>query len=381
MPELRPLAPDLAPESHALAEALRELFCGLGISVRRYAARRSRDPGALSRYLGGTRVPPWEVVMDLLTDLAEHRGRPTTPATFEHVRRLHRAAEAAAGSPRQATEILTQQLADADRTSRRSSARGEVLEEALLDRSHRIADLEVRLNQIESRWATERERADRLAAGWGEAGALRRERDRLQSEVSELRAELADAQRRREEAEARCALLERQMELVERQSAATPGRPLPPAPPGAARAEGRDRRAPHLPRILVVDDEHSNVLALTGVLTSLGQELVTASSGHEALKALLTHDDFAVIIMDVQMPGMDGYETAAHIKRRSRTRDIPIIFLTAMGIDAEHSARGYAAGAVDYIGKPFDPWALRAKVSVFTDLFLERRRSRQPGRV
>jgi CheY-like chemotaxis protein len=76
------------------------------------------------------------------------------------------------------------------------------------------------------------------------------------------------------------------------------------------------------------------------------------------------------------MPEMDGYETCAHIKRRPRTRDVPIIFLTAMGVDPEHSARGYAAGAVDYMSKPFDPWALRAKVAVFTSIYLERRGNR-----
>lgn len=114
-------------------------------------------------------------------------------------------------------------------------------------------------------------------------------------------------------------------------------------------------------------------MAMTAVLETLDQELVTVSSGREALKALLHHDDFAVIIMDVQMPEMDGYETAAHIKRQPRNRDVPIIFLTAMGIDPEHTARGYAAGAVDYISKPFDPWALRAKVAVFTEIHLERR--------
>lgn len=128
---------------------------------------------------------------------------------------------------------------------------------------------------------------------------------------------------------------------------------------------------------MTTGDQPPNVLALTGVLTKLDQRLVVAYSGREALKALLDHDDFAVIIMDVQMPEMDGYETAAHIKRRTRTRDIPIIFLTAIGTAADHSARGYAAGAVDYIGKPFDPWALRAKVAVFTDLFLERQRARE----
>lgn len=372
MPDLRPLAADLPPQCHALAEALRGLFTGLGISVRRYAARRRRDPGALSRYLNGTRIPPWEVVMDLFTDLAEHGGRPATPATVEHIRRLHRDAVQVGSSPRHAAEVLAQQLADADRTSRRSSAHGEVLEEALLDRGHRIADLEVRLNQFESEWAAERARADRLESEWGDAGILRQERDRLESEVAQLKDELMDAQRRREEAEARCALLERQMELVEQQSATGLEHSLPPSPAARGRRET-------LPRILIVDDQSSNVLTLTATLANLGQELVTAYSGRDALKALLTHDDFAVIIMDVQMPEMDGYETAAHIKRRTRTRDVPIIFLTAMGIDAEHSARGYAAGAVDYISKPFDPWALRAKVSVFTDLFLERRRARHSG--
>ncbi|GAA4658541.1 hypothetical protein GCM10023347_07240 [Streptomyces chumphonensis] len=371
MADLRPLAADLPPQCHALAHELRMLFTDLGISVRRYAARRRRDPGALSRYLNGTRVPPWEVVMDLFTDLAEHRGRPVTPETIEHLRLLHRTAVEAGSSPRHATELLAQQLADADRTSRRSTAHGDVLEEALLDRSHRIADLEVRLNQLEADWATERTRADRLEAEWGDAAALRQERDRLRTEVTQLTTDLADAQRRRDEAEARCALLERQMELVEQHNAADLEHPLPLSPTSGPREA--------LPKILIVDDQQQNILALTAVLDNLDQELVVASSGRAALKALLDHDDFAVIILDVQMPEMDGYETAAHIKRRTRTRDIPIIFLTAMGIDAEHSARGYAAGAVDYISKPFDPWALRAKVAVFTDLFLERRGNRQPN--
>lgn len=78
-----------------------------------------------------------------------------------------------------------------------------------------------------------------------------------------------------------------------------------------------------------------------------------------------------MILLDVQMPGMDGFETAAHIKRRERTRDIPIIFLTAINHGPHHTFRGYAAGAVDYISKPFDPWVLRAKVSVFVDLYMK----------
>ncbi|MQS05968.1 response regulator [Streptomyces alkaliphilus] len=106
-------------------------------------------------------------------------------------------------------------------------------------------------------------------------------------------------------------------------------------------------------KILLVDDRPENLLALEAILSALDQTLVRASSGEEALKALLT----------------DDFETAAHIKRRERTRDIPIIFLTAINHGPHHTFRGYAAGAVDYISKPFDPWVLRAKVNVFVDLY------------
>ena len=123
-------------------------------------------------------------------------------------------------------------------------------------------------------------------------------------------------------------------------------------------------------KILLVDDRAENLLALEAILSALDQTLVRAASGEEALKALLT-DDFAVILLDVQMPGMDGFETAAHIKRRERTRDIPIIFLTAINHGPHHTFRGYAAGAVDYVSKPFDPWVLRAKVSVFVELYMK----------
>ncbi|EIV95485.1 response regulator containing a CheY-like receiver domain and an HD-GYP domain [Frankia sp. QA3] len=121
-------------------------------------------------------------------------------------------------------------------------------------------------------------------------------------------------------------------------------------------------------KILLVDDRADNLMALEAILASLDQDLVTASSGEEALKRLLV-DDFAVILLDVQMPGMDGFETAHRIKQRGRTRDTPIIFLTAIDREPHHAFRGYAVGAVDYIAKPFDPWLLRAKVSVFVELF------------
>ena len=125
-------------------------------------------------------------------------------------------------------------------------------------------------------------------------------------------------------------------------------------------------------KILLVDDRAENLVALEAILSSLNQTLIPARSGDAALKALLT-DDFAVILLDVLMPGMDGFETAAHIKRRPRTRDVPIIFLTARNAEPDYAFRSYSAGAVDYIAKPFDPWVLRAKVSVFIDLYTKNR--------
>lgn len=128
--------------------------------------------------------------------------------------------------------------------------------------------------------------------------------------------------------------------------------------------------------ILLVDDRPENLLALEAVLEPLGQNLVRATSGEEALKRLL-HDDFALILLDVQMPGLDGFETAAHIKQRERTRHIPIIFLTAISGEPHHASQGYSTGAVDYITKPFDAWVLRAKVSVFLELHRKNRELQQ----
>ena len=83
-------------------------------------------------------------------------------------------------------------------------------------------------------------------------------------------------------------------------------------------------------------------------------------------------DEYAVVLLDIMMPGMDGFDTAIQIKRQARGRDVPIIFLTAATAQPEQAFRGYAAGAVDYLAKPFDPWVLKAKVSVFVDLYLKR---------
>jgi two-component system, sensor histidine kinase and response regulator len=120
-------------------------------------------------------------------------------------------------------------------------------------------------------------------------------------------------------------------------------------------------------KILLVDDSPENLLSAGAVLESLGQEVITAESGREALRHLLDHD-FAVIILDVMMPEMDGFETAALIRQRERSRLTPIIFLTALGRSDEHMRRGYDLGAVDYMTKPFVPEILRSKVSVFVEL-------------
>jgi CheY-like chemotaxis protein len=125
-------------------------------------------------------------------------------------------------------------------------------------------------------------------------------------------------------------------------------------------------------KALLVDDRRENLLALEAILQGLPVETVAVESGEAALKQLLV-EDFAVILLDAQMPEMDGFEVASHIKRRERTRHVPIIFLTAADRDAQLALRGYAVGAVDYLTKPFDPWVLRAKVSIFVDLWTKNR--------
>ena len=132
---------------------------------------------------------------------------------------------------------------------------------------------------------------------------------------------------------------------------------------GQAIAEPEVERA----RVLLVDDDERNLLAVATVLEDLG-EVVLARSGEEALRHLLK-GEFAVILLDVYMPGMDGYETAQIIRNRDHTKGIPIVFLSAVNKEAEHLLRGYSMGAVDYVFKPVDPVILRSKVAVFVELF------------
>jgi two-component system, sensor histidine kinase and response regulator len=119
--------------------------------------------------------------------------------------------------------------------------------------------------------------------------------------------------------------------------------------------------------ILLVDDQPANLVALEAMLQGLGQNLIKAESGREALKWLLTHE-FAVILLDVKMPEMDGFETAAIIRQRDKSRHTPILFLTAADNSPNHAVRGYAVGAVDYLIKPVVPEFVRSKVAVFVEL-------------
>jgi two-component system sensor histidine kinase/response regulator len=119
--------------------------------------------------------------------------------------------------------------------------------------------------------------------------------------------------------------------------------------------------------ILLVDDQPANLIALEAMLQGLGQNLIKAESGREALKWLLTHE-FALILLDVKMPEMDGFETAALIRQRDKSRHTPILFLTAADNTQTQAVRGYAVGAVDYLVKPVVPEFVRSKVAVFVEL-------------
>jgi serine phosphatase RsbU (regulator of sigma subunit)/anti-sigma regulatory factor (Ser/Thr protein kinase) len=154
--------------------------------------------------------------------------------------------------------------------------------------------------------------------------------------------------------------------LIKARAAAPPDRGAPtPTAPLAGAAEHAATS------ILLVDDDRDTLRALQAVLAPLHQRLVAVSSGEEALRRLL-HEEFALILLDVRMPGIDGLETAHYIQTRARTHHIPIIFLTAQPQDVEQVFHAYAAGAVDYVVKPVDPHVLRSKARVFVELARER---------
>ena len=123
------------------------------------------------------------------------------------------------------------------------------------------------------------------------------------------------------------------------------------------------------PKILLVDDREDNLISMEAILASYDFQLVKANSGRQALKILLQEYDFALILMDVNMPNLNGFETAALIYERERLKQIPIIFITAHNYGEENIFKGYQTGAVDYVYKPVNPELLKAKVSVFVELY------------
>ena len=122
-------------------------------------------------------------------------------------------------------------------------------------------------------------------------------------------------------------------------------------------------------KILLVDDREDNLYSIESIFEKDNYTIVKASSGREALKVLLKEQDFSLILMDVQMPDLNGFETATIIYERDKLKNIPIIFITAFGYDEDYIFKGYKTGGVDYIYKPVNPEVLRMKVSVFVELY------------
>ena len=126
-------------------------------------------------------------------------------------------------------------------------------------------------------------------------------------------------------------------------------------------------------KILIVDDVPANLIALQAVLSTAQYELIEANSGQEAVN-LCMEQEFAAIVLDVHMPGMDGYKAARLIKQHGKNTEVPIMFLTATYSEQPHVMKGYEAGAIDYVGKPFDPDVLKAKVGIYADLYIKTKR-------
>ena len=125
-------------------------------------------------------------------------------------------------------------------------------------------------------------------------------------------------------------------------------------------------------KILMVDDRPENLIALEAVLEADGRELIKATSGEEALKLLIKHD-FSLILLDVQMPGMDGFEVAELARANKKIQKVPIIFVTAISKEDQYKFRGYEVGAVDYLTKPIEPMIIQSKVNFFLELDKQKR--------
>ncbi|MEV7525925.1 hypothetical protein [Streptomyces sp. NPDC091371] len=223
--ELKPVHDGLPSETAALAQALRDLFSGLGVSIRRYAARRAYDSSTVSRYLSGQRLPRWEFVLNLLHDVAESRGTAPTKETIGMLRTLHTAAWQTGNSPVHKVELLERKLAAADREAQSALSRERWLEDTLEDREHRIRDLEMRYRELQAGTAS----TGSVDGGADADGGPRDEQAWLRAEIRDLKEELARVRALHREAEERCERLER--ELAEAEKTATRnGAPLLPAP-------------------------------------------------------------------------------------------------------------------------------------------------------
>lgn len=357
---LTPLPEGLSREERQLSEALRTLFEGLGVSVRRYAARRHRDPGSLSRYFNGSRIPPWEFVIDLLTDISEHLGKPPTPMAVSRLRELHRAALEASKAPQHVIQALRDKLGEADRDARTSALQQQVLMEALTDRRHRIADLQVQLNQSEaSRIESDLRASKELTLREEELDRMRAEKEALEFTVAQLEEQLIETQRRHAEAETRCELLERELESAE---SANLTHNSTPSDYSGAPFTGRAK-------ILITDDDRTNADRIENILAPIEQDVLIAPSGTSALEIIENNSDIAVILISHPLDGGDGaYSLTSQIKQ-GNGKDIPVIFLGVPQDEPHSTFRIYAAGAVDAIDQPVDPWVLRAKVAVFVELY------------
>ncbi|MGV9690803.1 response regulator [Streptomyces sp. NPDC003444] len=298
--------------------------------------------------------------MDLCADVSELTGNAPTPGALGVLKNLHRDALKSSNAPTHAIQILQDQLAEADRDSRAAQMERQVIVDALQERQRRVADLQLRLAESEMLRSRQiLELSAEIELYQPRLTEIEAERERLHATIRHLEEQLADARGRHLAAEQRCELLERQLAAID------------------VRAADGDWSVDKTSKILLVDSKRENILALEAILSAVGQELLPARSGEEALRILRSTSGISLVILSVEMAGMDGFEIAAHAKGSKQTRDIPIIFITAIKHSPHDNFRGYAAGAVDYISKPFDPWVLRAKVTVFVDLYMKARHLRE----
>jgi chemotaxis protein histidine kinase CheA len=215
MGTLEPIGDAVPEENRALAEALRTLFESLGISMRRYAARCYTDPGTLSRFLKGTRIPPWSFIVTLLAHVAEEREAQTSDETVALLRQLYvRAAGSSAGTKR--TADLQRMLEEADEQAREAASLERLLRQALHDSQQQVDQLNVELKALRAVRAADRQTAKaEIELFTSEAQDLRQERDQLKAEIEVLKKQLKEAVNARVLAEERCDQLERQIESVE----------------------------------------------------------------------------------------------------------------------------------------------------------------------